>query len=100
MDSGPEFTAAFFEDAAVRVVFSHATGLHTTDGAAPKGFELAGTDLVFHPATGMIDGNAVVLTSEAVATPMAVRYAWRNHLEVNLANGEGLPAIPFRTDTE
>ena len=100
IDSGPEFTAAFFEDADVRVVFAHAAGLRTTDGTPPKGFELAGRDFIFHPATGTIDGNAVVLTSEAVPMPLHVRYAWRNHLEVNLANGEGLPAIPFRTDNE
>ena len=97
-DSGPEFTAAFFEDASVRVVFAHAAGLRTTDDATPRGFELAGSDLIFHPATGVIDGNAVVLTSEAVPLPLHVRYAWRNHLEVNLTNREGLPAAPFRTD--
>ena len=30
---------------------------------------------------------------------MAVRFAWEDSAEPNLANKEGLPASPFRTDT-
>ncbi len=100
VDTGPSFTAAFFEDESVRVVFEHAQDLHTTDGAAPLAFEVAGADLQFHPATAEIDGpNAVRLTSSAVPQPRFVRYAWTGHTPVNLVNGAGLPAAPFRTDS-
>jgi sialate O-acetylesterase len=34
-----------------------------------------------------------------VPEPLAVRYGWANMMSGNLANGEGLPASPFRTDT-
>jgi sialate O-acetylesterase len=36
--------------------------------------------------------------SDEVAQPVAVRYGWADNPEVNLYNGAGLPASPFRTD--
>jgi sialate O-acetylesterase len=39
------------------------------------------------------------VSSEQVAEPVAVRYAWAdNPEEANFYNIEGLPASPFRTD--
>ncbi len=101
IDSGPTFTAAFYEDGSARVVFDHAAGLHTTDGGAPLAFEIAGDDLAFHPANAKIEGpQSVRLTSKAVPLPRYVRYAWTGHTPVNLVNGEGLPTAPFRTDKQ
>jgi len=40
----------------------------------------------------------VVVSSPAVAAPVAVRYAWANNPEATLYNAEGLPASPFRSD--
>jgi sialate O-acetylesterase len=34
-----------------------------------------------------------------VPFPVAVRYAWADDPTVNLYNGYGLPAAPFRTDS-
>ncbi|HEX2948832.1 MAG TPA: hypothetical protein VHV83_04585 [Armatimonadota bacterium] len=39
-----------------------------------------------------------MVSSDAVAAPVAVRYAWADNPECNLYNKEGLPASPFRTD--
>ncbi|QYY37238.1 sialate O-acetylesterase [Ruficoccus sp. ZRK36] len=61
------------------------------------GFEIAGADGEFHPAQAMIEGECVVVSSDAVATPAAVRYGWAPAPEVNLYNREGLPAVPFTT---
>jgi len=70
--------------------------------AAPSdklvGFEVAGEDKKFHPATATIEGDTVVVTSDMVSKPVAVRYGWRNFPVCNLANKAGLPASPFRTD--
>ncbi len=99
-DSGPTFVAAVFEDASVRVVLDHAAGLHTTDGLAPTGFEIAGDDLAFQPAVATLANGAVMLRSETVTAPRHVRYAWAGHTPVNLVNGEGLPTAPFRTDRQ
>ncbi len=98
-DTGPTFTSADVDGPTITVSFDHATGLHPKDGAPPLGFELAGADGVFHPATATLDGNRVILTATEVAHPLYVRYAWYRHLEVNLLNADDLPAAPFRTDT-
>ena len=40
----------------------------------------------------------MVVWSDAVSAPVAVRYGWANCPVVNLWNKDGLPASPFRTD--
>ena len=63
-----------------------------------KGFAIRGADEKWFAANARIDGETVVVWSDAVSHPMAVRYAWANNPDVNLVNGAGLPANPFRTD--
>lgn len=61
--------------------------------------EVAGADQVFQVARAEIRGDKVVVWSDAVALPVAVRYGWADdNGEVNLYNQEGFPAVPFRTD--
>ncbi len=69
-------------------------------GTSPRvtGFAIAGQDKVFHVAQARIEGSTVVVWSEAVPKPVAVRYAWANNPVCNLYNAAGLPACPFRTD--
>ena len=67
-------------------------------GGPLKGFTMAGADGVFHPAQAAIRGKTVVVTSDAVSQPVAVRYGWANVPDGNLFNKAGLPATPFRTD--
>ncbi len=99
IDSGPVFAEATFADGAARVTFTETHGgLRNPFGNLP-GFELAGDDKVYHPAEAKIDDGAVVVTSSAVPAPVAVRYAWRNATLAGLFNREGLPAVPFRTDS-
>jgi len=69
-----------------------------TEGAPLIGFTIAGADQKFHPAKAEISGKTVVVTSEAVAAPVAVRFGWADHPVCNLFNRDGLPASPFRTD--
>ena len=57
-----------------------------------------GKDRKFHPAEARIEGDIVVVYSEQVIEPVAVRYAWRDDAEPNLISTEKLPASPFRTD--
>jgi len=40
----------------------------------------------------------VIVHSDAVPNPTAVRYAFERNPECNLYNREGLPASPFRSD--
>ncbi len=101
VDSGPVFDTAIREGSAMRVSFKPAdieSPLTSPRALTPPGFELAGADKVFYPATAKIDGQTVVVTSDKVPDPVAVRYAWRNAPEAGLFNRDGLPACPFRSD--
>jgi len=63
-----------------------------------EGFAICGEDKKWVWADARIDGNAVVVWSDEVPVPIAVRYAWSDNPTCNLFNGAGLPASPFRTD--
>ncbi len=92
--SGPLFRQATPEGSTIRVWFDHAEGL-SAKGDAITGFEVAGTDDKFFPATAVIDGQTVVAKSSQVATPLYVRYGWANSPNCNLFNSADLPASPF-----
>ena len=72
-------------------------GLKTFDGGDVKGFFISGEDERFYPAQAVIKGNKLELTSDKVMHPIAVRYGWGTFFRVNLCNGAGIPAVPFRT---
>jgi sialate O-acetylesterase len=63
-----------------------------------EGFAICGEDKKWVWADARIDGDKVVVWSDQVAAPVAVRYAWAENPTCNLYNGVGLPASPFRTD--
>jgi sialate O-acetylesterase len=63
-----------------------------------QGFQICGQDRKWVWANANIDGLTVVVSSPEVSDPVAVRYAWGDNPTVNLYNGAGLPAAPFRTD--
>ena len=95
---GPTYRSHQIAGNRLTVRFEHADGLRTADDEDPKGFSLAGSDRVFYPATASISGPTVTVTSDSVATPVAVRYGWAKNPVVNLYNRAKLPAVPFRTD--
>jgi sialate O-acetylesterase len=69
------------------------------DVSEPIGFTIAGADKKFVPAKAVIlpDGR-IEVSSEAVAEPVAVRYAWADNPVCNMYSAAGLPLTPFRTD--
>ena len=96
---GPIYTYMTVEGGAVRLHFrSIGGGLAVRGGGALKGFVIAGADREFVPAQAVIDGRTVLVRSESIASPVAVRYAWEMNPDCNLINKAGLPASPFRTD--
>jgi sialate O-acetylesterase len=96
--SGPVYKSMEVKGNKVIVSFDHIEkGLISKGEIA--GFEIAGEDKIFHPATALIKNDKVVLTSSSVDNPVAIRYAWADDAGyVNLFNSAGLPAAPFRTD--
>lgn len=94
--SGPVFKSLKAQGGKLRVTFDHAEGgLKSRDGQPLNWFEILGDETGFVKADAVIDGADVVLSSPAVAQPMAVRFGWHKVAEPNLANGAGLPAYPF-----
>lgn len=97
--SGPLYESMRVEGDAIRVRFAHVgSGLEASNGEPLRGFAVAGEDRKFHWAEARIDGDAVVVSSRDVPSPIAVRYAWADSPVCNLFNKDGLPASPFRTD--
>ncbi|MFA6961155.1 MAG: sialate O-acetylesterase [Opitutaceae bacterium] len=98
--SGPLMETATREGTGFKVTFTHIDGGLIAPLNELTGFELAGADKVFKPADAKIEGDTVIVTSAAVAEPVAVRYAWRDAPTAGLFNkNSGLPAAPFRSDT-
>ena len=97
--SGPLYKSYEMMGHCIRIHFDHTTGgLKTNDDRPVTGFAIAGPDHVWHWATATIDGNSVIVSSDKVKFPVAVRYAWADNPACNLYNGAKLPAFPFRTD--
>ncbi len=97
--SGPAFKDFKIEGNQVRIRFEHVgAGLKTSDHKNITGFAIAGADKKFYWANASIEKNMIIVYSDKVPEPKAVRYAWADNPECNLINSEGLPAIPFRTD--
>lgn len=96
--SGPIYESMEIEEDTIRLHFKHVGGGLVAKGGDLKGFAIAGADRKFVWADAEIDGDTVVVRSDQVKEPVAVRYAWADNPECNLYNEAGLPASPFRTD--
>jgi sialate O-acetylesterase len=99
--SGPVYQSMKTEGKKVQLTFTNTgSGLMVKDKYGyVNGFAIAGTDRKFVWAKAVLDGNTVVVWSDEIKNPVAVRYGWAaNPDDVNLYNKEGLPASPFRTD--
>ena len=99
--SGPLFESMRVEGDSIRVSFSHTgSGLMSRDEKELNWFEIAGEDRNFVKANARIEGDTVVVCSEEIKEPAAVRYGWDKTAMPNLCNKEGLPASAFNTDLE
>jgi sialate O-acetylesterase len=111
--SGPIYRSHSIENGRIRLRFDHAQGLQAKGGAPLQGFAIAGEDGKFVWANAQIErgsvsvrdlgsrfdhGDTVLVWSDEIENPTAVRYGWANNPTVNLINSTGLPASPFRTN--
>jgi sialate O-acetylesterase len=110
--SGPIYKSHRIQGAKLVIEFDHSGGglmaagfpeigrpLVEQKGVSLRMFALAGADRIFHSAKARIEGDTVVVHSDAVPRPQSVRYAC--HFDprgMNLYNRAGLPASPFRSD--
>jgi len=119
--SGPVFDSMKISGDKARLLFRHTDGglvarpmpatcvvKSATGESAPlvrnspqselEGFAICGEDKKWVWADAKIEGDSVIIWSDKVPSPVAVRYAWANNPTCNLYNGAGFPASPFRTD--
>ncbi len=75
-----------------------ATLVRNSPNSQLEGFAICGEDRNWTWSDAKIDGDNVIVWSDKVPSPLAVRYAWADNPTCNLTNGSGLPASPFRTD--
>ncbi len=82
----------------VTVFFNHADMWINCHGCyESKLFEVAGADRVFHPAKAWVNRSKMMVRSDEVPHPVAVRYAFRNYVEGDVFC-EDLPLSSFRSD--
>lgn len=106
---GPVFGSHRISGSKITITFKHCgSGLTADDNKDLNWFEISDGSARderpnslprYHLAKARITGpETIEVWSESVASPKFVRFAWHSLARHNLANKEGLPAIPFRTD--
>ncbi len=96
--TGPVFESMKVDGSKAVLTFKNAEHGLDVRGEELTGFTIAGKDGKFVPATAVVQGNQVIVSSPNVTEPAAVRFGWANFPVVNLWGKDGLPASPFRTD--
>ena len=98
ISSGPLYKSKSIEKNKIRIYFDFAGSGLMAENGEPRGFEIAGKDMEFMEAECEIQGDCIIVSSNTIKNPVAVRYGWGNAALPTLFNKEGLPASPFRTD--
>lgn len=95
--SGPLYQSVRKEGNKLIISFTNTgSGLLAKDGAPLKHFAIAGKDKNFVWAKAQIKGYKIIVWSDTINEPVAVRYAWADNPEgANLFNKAHLPAVPF-----
>jgi sialate O-acetylesterase len=109
--SGPIYDSMRVDGNKIRLTFKHVDGGLTLGAPPPNaagktfsagtelaGFGIAAADERFVWASAIIEGDTVIVSSDKIERPAAVRYDWAQNPFGNLYNKNGLPASPFRTD--
>lgn len=96
--ASPDYESMSIKDGTAMLRFTNVPNGLTSFGKPLNLFEVAGADKVFHPAKAMVSGSSITVSAEAVAAPVAVRYAFKDFVTGDLYSNEGLPVSSFRTD--
>jgi sialate O-acetylesterase len=96
--SGPVYDSMSIEGKMIRLKFKYTDGGVVLKDGPTESFAIAGEDKKWVWAQAKVEGNDVLVWSDAIEKPVAARYAWAINPHANLYNEAGLPASPFRTD--
>jgi len=94
----PQFKNMTIKGSAANLTFDNAENGFYTAADTVTGFEIAGDDKKFYPATGKITSAGISVQSDKVKVPVAVRYAFTDWIVGQVYGTTGLPLTPFRTD--
>jgi sialate O-acetylesterase len=97
---GPEYDSMKVDGNKAVLTFKNLGGGLVCKGDKLTGFAICGEDKKFVNADAVIQDDKIIVSSPKVDKPAAVRFGWANYPVVNLWNKAGLPASPFRTDSE
>ncbi|MGB5419445.1 sialate O-acetylesterase [Algibacter sp.] len=97
--SGPVYKSMRIKGNIIAIEFDYAPNGLTTFNKELNGFKVAGADKIFHDAEAkLLKGGKLIVSSDKVEQPIAVRYGWQDWISGSLYNTAGLPASSFRTD--
>lgn len=97
--TGPVYKSMKVEKSKIKLTFDFAkSGLVIKELNGENNFMIAGSDKAFKKANVKVEGNKLIVFSDEVKNPVAVRYAFTNISEATLFNKYGLPSSSFRTD--
>ncbi|GEM_PF-4928224 len=96
--SGPVYKGMEKKHNRIILAFYQNKGLHLINKVLGN-FEIAGADKTFYPAKAIVKKGKIVVSSEEVHNPEAVRYAFKGWVRGDLFNKAGFPASSFRTDS-
>ncbi len=94
----PTFKALDIKGSSVVIAFEDSKMGLTSYGKEVTGFEIAGKNKVFYPASVHLRAKSVVLSSPRVPEPVAVRYCFGDFVTPSLFGTNGIPVSSFRTD--
>jgi sialate O-acetylesterase len=99
MFSGPIYKSMKIECGRIMLTFKCSDGgLLMKKNNSETNFIIAGKDHKFFDAQVEVKNDKLIVYSNKVKNPVAVRYAWNNSDEATLFNKSGLPAPTFKTD--
>jgi sialate O-acetylesterase len=97
--SGPIYQSIKIKENKAYVSFNHTGSGLMSKGEDLKQFSISADGKNFVIAKAKIIGKQVVVWTENISKPLAVRYAWADDPEgANLYNKEGLPASSFKSN--
>ncbi len=94
----PIFKSMEIENGKLVLSFNDVENGFALKGNAVTGLFVAGANKQFYPALAEFKENKMIVWSDKVSEPVAVRYAFSNTAVGNIFNKEGLPLSSFRSD--
>ncbi len=94
--SGPLYKSLSRKNKKLQIDFDFVGDGLKVQGKTLQGFEVAGEDGKYLPASAKINKQQVLIWNKKIKKPVKARYAWRDSpSSANLYNKNGLPASPF-----